>query len=63
MSDLVPNPTIKFAVPQPLYDRALAEVERVGITLQQLMLMALVDRLDVRSEGERPSEEDSPRGP
>lgn len=55
MSRSVANPTIKVAVPVPLYERTVAEAARIGVTIQQLTLMALVDRLDARvSEGEHP---------
>jgi hypothetical protein len=40
------NPTIKFSVPAVLHERAQAEADRIGVSLPQLALMALVDRLD-----------------
>jgi hypothetical protein len=48
MSDAMASPTIKFSAPQRLYERAQEEAERVGVSVPQLALMALVDRLDGR---------------
>jgi hypothetical protein len=48
MSCPMASPTIKFSAPQRLYERAQEEADRVGISVPQLALMALVDRLDGR---------------
>lgn len=48
MSSPMANPTIKFSAPQRLYERAQEEADRLGVSVPQLALMALVDRLDAR---------------
>lgn len=63
MSRPMASPTVKFSVPPRLHERAELEAKRIGISLPQLALMALVDRLDAkvwRSTEAPPAEPEDP---